>query len=305
MPITLPSLNRRDWLKRAAAAGVGSLATAHAADIPEQLWVLFSDPHIDAEETTIAREVCVAENLKRCVNQALKIGQKPFGVIVNGDCALNDGKTEDYATFARLMEPLTGNSVQVHCTLGNHDNRANFINAILPPGPPNAERQVPVQDKHVSVVSSAMMNWVLLDSLHEVNVTPGLIGDLQLGWLDRTLRGLPKKPTIVVAHHNPQGPLEGKKPTGLQDADALFSILSSHEKVKGYIHGHVHNWGLSKHAGTGLSILSLPPTGYTFNKERPSGWVIARASSKQIEFELRSLNPAHDEHRQKHVIEFA
>ncbi len=95
MPITLPPLNRRDWLKRAAAAGVGSLATARAADIPDQLWVLFSDPHIDAEETTIAREVCVAENLKRCVNQALKIGQKPFGVIVNGDCALNDGKTED------------------------------------------------------------------------------------------------------------------------------------------------------------------------------------------------------------------
>lgn len=306
MPITLPLPNRRDWLKQAVAASAGAFAARlPAADAPEQLWVLFSDTHIDQDDKTVAREVCMAENLTRCVNQVLKIGQKPFGVIVNGDCALLDGKQEDYATFVRLLEPLTGNSVQVHCTLGNHDHRTNFINAVLPPGPPNAERQVPVADKHVAVVSSALVNWVLLDSLHSVNITPGLLGDLQLGWIDRTLRNLPKKPTFVVAHHNPMlASMDEKKKGGcLQDSDALFKLLASHDKVKGYIHGHIHNWGRSKHETTGLPILSLPPVAYTFGKDRPAGWVLARATAERVEFELRSLNPAHDEHGQKHIIE--
>lgn len=307
MPITLPTPTRRDWLKTAAAAGFGAFAAdLPAIEIPEQMWVLFSDPHIAEDEKAIAREVCMADNLTRCVNQVLKTGQKPFGVIVNGDCALLDGKTEDYATFARLMEPLTGNSIQVHCTLGNHDHRTNFINAILPPGPPNVERQVPVADKHVSVVSSAIMNWVLLDSLHNVNMTPGVLGDTQLAWLDRTLRSLPNKPTLVVAHHNPITPDmdEKKKGGGLQDSDDLFKLLATHDKVKGYIHGHIHNWGRSKHPSTSLPILSLPPVAYTFAKDRPNGWVLVRASTDKAEFELRSLNPAHEQHGQKLVIQF-
>ena len=71
MPITLPILNRRDWLKHAM---VGTLAIhSQAAETPEQVWVLFSDPHIDADDKAVSREVCVAENLTRCVNQVLKI----------------------------------------------------------------------------------------------------------------------------------------------------------------------------------------------------------------------------------------
>lgn len=307
MPITLPTTStRRDWLKQATAAGFGALTASHlhAAEIPEQLWVLFSDPHIDQDEKRIARDVCMAENLTRCVNQVLKVGQKPFGVLVNGDLALLDGRPEDYTTFARLMEPLTGNSIQVHCTLGNHDQRTNFINAILPPGPPNAERPVAVQDKHVAAVASAVVNWVLLDSLDQVNQTPGMLGELQLGWLDRTLRGLAGKPTFVVAHHNPMLASMEKKTGCLQDSDTLFQMLATHEHVKGYIHGHIHNWGLSKHDKTGLPVLSLPPVAYAFGKDRPSGWVLARATTEKIEFELRSLNPAHDQHGQKHVIAF-
>jgi hypothetical protein len=32
--------------------------------------------------------------------------------------------------------------------------------------------------------------------------------------------------------------------------------------------------------------------------------VLVRATAEKAEFELRSLNPAHDEHGKKHVIEF-
>jgi hypothetical protein len=73
-----------------------------ALEIPEQIWVLFSDTHIAEDETLVARGACMAENLRRCANQVLKIGQKPFGLIVNGDCAYLEGISEDYVTFAAL-----------------------------------------------------------------------------------------------------------------------------------------------------------------------------------------------------------
>jgi Icc protein len=307
MPITFPPLSRRSFLQRGTAAAFGSLVSQlPALEIPEQLWVLFSDTHIAEDEALVARGACMAENLKRCVNQVLKIGQKPFGLIINGDCAYLDGKTEDYVTFGHCIQPLREQSIQVHCTLGNHDHRNNFLNAIIGPPPPNAERPMLVPDKHVASVSSALVNWILLDSLDLVNKTPGSLGETQLGWVERELRNLPNKPTFIVAHHNPQGPVpEGKQPTGLQDGDALFDLLASHEKVKGYIYGHTHTWLRTKHEKTGLALINLPPIAYVFDPKRPNGWVMARVSAERIEFELRSLNPAHDEHGQKHVIEFA
>ena len=49
---------------------------------------------------------------------------------------------------------------------------------------------------------------------------------------------------------------------------------------------------------------SASPVAYAFGEDRPSGWVLARDTTEKIEFELRSLNPAHDQHGQKHVIAF-
>ena len=307
MPITLPPLTRRDWLKRGTAAAFGTLAgQAPALDIPEQVWVLFSDTHIAADETATARGICMAENLRRCSNQVLKIGQKPFGLIVNGDCALADGQADDYATFLRCMQPLREQSIQIHCTLGNHDHRNNFLNVVIGPPPPNAERLMNVPDKHVATVTSAQVNWILLDSLDLVNKTPGLLGELQLTWIERELRNSPNKPTFIVAHHNPlQGSMpENKKGTCLQDSDALFDLLASYPKVQGYIYGHTHTWLKSKHEKTGLPLINLPPIAYTFDPKRPNGWVIVRIDSDRAEFELRALNPAHDQHREKQVIKF-
>lgn len=307
MPVSFPPLNRRDFLRQSAAAAIGALATPlPALDIPEQVWALFSDPHIAADETLNARGVCMAENLRRCANQVLKIGQKPFGLIINGDCAYLHGETEDYVTFARCIQPLREQSIQVHCTLGNHDHRTNFLNAIIGPPPPNAERPMNVPEKHVATVTSALVNWILLDSLEFVNKTPGRLGDAQLVWIERELRNTPEKPTFVVAHHNPQGAVPaGGKPSGLVDSDKLFDLLAAYPKVQGYIYGHTHVWQSGKESRTGLPMINLPPVAYTFSPKYPNGWVIARIDSDRAEFELRALNPAHEAHGQKHVIKFA
>lgn len=294
MPVSLPPLSRRRWLQAGLAAALAPRATAATVQDGE-FWALFSDTHIAADVALEARGAVMGENLRRCVNQVLKSGQKPFGVLVNGDCAYLDGQQADYDTFVRLIEPLRDSGVQVHCTLGNHDDRRNFIGAMTSPQDPR-----PVEGRHVEVLSSATMNWVLLDSLKEVNKTPGELGALQLGWLDRTLASCPARPTVVMAHHNPQAPLgEGQKPTGMMDADALFRVLGRHQKVKAFIYGHTHTWAHQRHEATGIHLVNLPPVAYVFSKEHPNGWVTARALPDKLVLELRALNPAHDRHGEK------
>lgn len=302
MPITLPPLTRRHWLKNSLAAGVAAFAprAAFAAETPSETWVLFSDTHIPADPKLEARGICMGDNLTRSINQVLALKQKPFGVLINGDCVYLKGLKEDYFTFVDLLTPLREASLPVHCTLGNHDDRKNFIGAMTGP-----EDVRPLEGRHVEVFSSASVNWVLLDSLEAVNSTPGVLGAAQLGWLDRTLRSLPDRPTFVMAHHNPQGPLaEGQKPTGLTDSDAMFKVLGAHKKVRAFIYGHTHTWAHTQHSETGIHLINLPPVAYVFNPDKPSGWVMARVTGGGMEFELRSLNPNHDQHRQKVVIPF-
>lgn len=296
MPVTLPPLNRRQWIKTTLAAALAP-ALGQAADVTKatESWVLFSDTHIPTDPKLEVREVVMANNLTRCVNQALKLGSKPYGVLVNGDCAYLEGQASDYATFVKLIQPLRDAGVAVHCTLGNHDDRKNFISALT-----SVQDERPLEGKHVSTVSTATMNWLLLDSLDQVNQTPGLLGDAQLGWLDRTLAKLPNRPTVVMAHHNPQQPVaEGKKHTGLQDSDAMFAVLGKHSKVKAFVYGHTHNWSHTRHEATGIHLVNLPPVAYVFGKERPNGWVLAQSNAEKIVFELRALNPAHEQHKEK------
>lgn len=295
MPITLPPISRRSWIKGSLAAALAPSWSKAVDAANAETWVLFSDTHIAADAKLEARGAVMAENLARCVNQVLKIGQKPFGVLLNGDVAYLDGQQQDYDTFLNLIAPLRENAIQVHCTLGNHDDRKHFIGAMTSPQDPR-----PVEGKHVELLSSATMNWVLLDTLLEVNKTPGELGPLQLGWLDRTLAASDEKPTVIMTHHNPQGPVpEGKKPSGLTDSDALFTVLAKHKKVKALIYGHTHTWEHKKHEATGIQLINLPPVAYVFGKERPNGWVIARATKEKLELELRALNPAHDQHGEK------
>jgi Icc protein len=297
MPVTLPALSRRRWLQGSLAALLAP--HVHAQEGDAETWILFSDTHIHADPAHEARGVNLTENLKRCVNQALKSRQKPYGVLVNGDIAFNKGLAGDYETFASCVAPLREAGVAVHCGLGNHDDRDTFLAAFTNPDEPR-----PVEGRHVTVIRSARVNWVLLDSLDRVNSTPGVLGSAQISWLDRTLAKLPERPTFVLAHHNPQGPVDdGHKANGLTDSDALFEVLRRHDKVRAYIYGHTHNWGHNKDE-RGLHLINLPPTAYTFDATRPNGWVVARAHADRMEFELRALNPAHDQHAQKVVVPY-
>lgn len=306
MPISLPAFTRRHLLRNAAATGLGLLAgdSLHAAgDSKSELWCLFSDTHIAEDQSTIAREVNVADHLKQAVREVLKVQEKEklFGLFVNGDLALKDGQPGDYATFVELMKPLRHNGIDVHLTLGNHDSREKFWEGCWE----LTENKKRLPLRHIDVITSAVVNWVLLDSLQETNSTPGHLGESQLSWLDRSLRDTPDRPTIIMVHHNPQGTVEsGKKATGLLDTEDFMRVVDRHPKVKAWIFGHTHTWEI-KSRKSGLHLINLPPVAYPFGKDQPQGWVSARVDHKGMTLELRSLNLAHPQHGEKKRLEWA
>lgn len=295
MPILLPQLARREFLKRAA------LATAALALAPQShaglfgkardknAFVFFSDCHVAADAALIHSDVNMADNLAACVRGLAVWPVKPAVVIVNGDLAFKSGLVGDYATFGKMIEPIRA-LAPIHLSLGNHDARDVFWNAF----PHDAKKPNAVPQKQATVFSSDRANWFLLDSLDHTESTPGEIGAAQFEWLNRELDLRPEKPAIIVCHHNLQTP---GSTAGLKDTAGLEEIFARHRQVKAYVFGHTHDWHTETHA-SGVQLINLPPTGYVFKAGRPNGWVRCTLARDGAEFELSCLDVNHPEHAQ-------
>jgi Icc protein len=299
MPLHLPQLTRREFLKRAALAGVGlglvelvppkSYAGLFGKSRDKNTFAFFSDPHIAADAALKHSDVNMADNLAACVRELAAWPVRPTTVIVNGDLAFQSGLPGDYGTFGKFIEPVRA-LAPLHLSLGNHDERENFWQAF----PHDMAKLKSVPQKQAAVFSSDRANWFLLDSLEASNTAPGELGTAQLDWLEYELAARPDKPAIIVGHHNLQAP---GGTTGLKDSAALEEIFARHRQVKAYIFGHTHNWHVEQHP-SGVQLVNLPPTGFVFKAGRPSGWVRTTLTRDGAEFELRSLDPQHPEHAQ-------
>jgi hypothetical protein len=295
MPITLPQLSRREFLKRAALAGAAvALAPQAYAGLfgksrDQHTFALFSDPHIAADAALKNSGVNMADNLAACVRELAAWPVKPAAVIVNGDLAFKFGLPEDYVTFGKLIEPVRA-LAPVHLSLGNHDERENFWKAF----PHDAAKLKSVPQRQAAIFTSNRANWFLLDSLDKTNSTPGQLGAAQLDWLDLALKARADKPAIIVGHHN-LNTVGGV--SGLTDSAALEELFTRRRQVKAFIFGHTHDWHVSQHP-SGVHLLNLPPTGYVFTRGRPFGWARATLARDGMEIELRSLDAKHPEHAQ-------
>ena len=295
MPVTLPQLSRRKFLQRAALAGAAAaLAPASYAGLfgksrDRHTFAFFSDTHIAADVSLKHGGVNMAESLAASVRELAAWPVNPAAVIVNGDLAFKNGLPVDYAAFGKLIEPLRA-LAPVHLSLGNHDAREIFRSAF----PHDTTKPSRTLHRQAVVFASERANWFLLDSLDLTDHTPGELGPDQLEWLNRELDLRPEKPAVLVSHHNLQTSGEA---TGLKDSAALVELFTRHRQVKAFIFGHTHNWHIETHA-SGVQLINLPPTGYVFKADRPSGWVRCTLTRDGAEFELRSLDAKHPEHAQ-------
>ena len=301
MPVTLPQLSRREFLKRAALAGaVTALAPSSYAGLfgksrDKHTFFFLSDTHIAGDTAQTYLNVNMTDHLAACSRELAAWPVRPAAVIVNGDLAFLTGQPEDYVQFAKDIAPVRA-LAPIHLSLGNHDERDNFWSAF----PHDAKKVKSVPQKQAVVFGSDLANWYMLDSLEITAKTPGLLGPAQLDWLAHELDARPAKPAIVVVHHNPQFPVPT---TGLLDSSALMEVLAPRRHVKALIFGHTHDWHIVQHE-SGVHLINLPPTSYPFKDGRPCGWVRASLAPDSMAMELRSLDTKHPEHAQVQTLKW-
>jgi 3',5'-cyclic-AMP phosphodiesterase len=294
MPIHLPAISRRQFLLRSLAGGAALALSpallAAARRIDPNSWALLSDIHVAADPSLVARGINMTDHFTCVSRELLALPKLPAGVFISGDCAHNSGKVIDYAQIADLLAPIRKGGMPVHLALGNHDNRERFWQAFEE----EKAAKRPLADRQVALLQTARANWFILDSLELTLSTPGLLGQEQLDWLAGALDANPKKPALVLLHHNP-GTMANV--SGLKDTEALFKIIRPRKQVKAYVFGHTHAWQVQQDP-SGIHLINLPPVAYVFRENDPAGWVHATVERKGIQLELRCVNPEHKSHGQ-------
>ena len=222
MPIHLPPISRRAFLRRALLAGAGlaltSTVSAAMRRTDANSWALLADTHIAADPTATKSKIVMAEHFKKVSQEIVGLPQRAGGVFVVGDCALSSGEPGEYTQLTGLLDPVRADGLSIHLALGNHDHRENFRAALAES---NSARRA-VADKQVALIESKFVNWFMLDSLEKTLHTPGSLGAEQLKWLAETLDANRNKPAVILVHHNPG---EDGKITGLKDIFALMEII--------------------------------------------------------------------------------
>src|SRR5260221_9001765 len=120
MPLYLPPISRREFVKRAVLAGASLMLApgVHAGIFgksrDKHLFALLSDTHVAADAAAESRGVNMAEHLAVVGHELVALPERPAAVLVNGDLAFKAGRPGDYATFGGLLAPIRASGSPVH-----------------------------------------------------------------------------------------------------------------------------------------------------------------------------------------------
>jgi 3',5'-cyclic AMP phosphodiesterase CpdA len=296
MPIELPPISRRRFLRSIVAAGAvaaswsalsrSSTLRAAEADVDEHLLALLSDIHLSADRSRMARGINMWDHLAQATREIVALPKRPVATLINGDCALARGLPDDYASVLASVQPLREAEIPVHLALGNHDHRSNFLAAIGD----DDDRQSGAGDRVVSRLRLAHADVYLLDSLDKVNEVPGRLGAEQLAWLAKSLDAEADRPAVIILHH-PTDLREVKDRGGLIDSEAFLDVVKPRRQVKALLYGHRHVWEARQEDG--LHLVHLPATAYLFRDIDVAGWVEARITRDSMTLKLHAITPNH------------
>lgn len=289
MPVSVQTASRRDFMRWSLAAGAAlALPRSVTAAVPSSAFdqfALLSDVHVSGGFFG-----SMGKRLSSAVEQVLSLPVRPQQVLVAGDCAYLTGTNRDYQEYVRRIQPLIDAGLPMHMTIGNHDDRDRFWEA-LPREQADANQKLRRQS---SIISTRNANWFLLDSLNKTNTSPGELGRDQLEWLSAELDARPYQPALVMLHHDP---VRKGKPGSLSDSEQLLAITRARRQVKAIFFGHTHVWDVAQDY-SGIHLVNLPATGYTLHMRSFIGWVSCQVYGAGAVLKVHTLDPKHGENGQ-------
>lgn len=285
MPITFSPIKRRQFLAGSFAAGLSAVffpknIFAQNIDIKQtnstDHWVFLSDTHVPSDPEKILRGQNPNKNYITVRDEILKLTDKPKGIIVTGDFALDIGTPEDYKQLVSLTAPYIDAGISVHVALGNHDRLNNFLDAFTQ----FKKEKSPVFNKYVTILETPNCNLFILDSLFEPEHVSGYLGYLQRQWLAKELDARKEKPALLFAHHNPGD---------IVDNQHFWYVVKPRKQVKAFFYGHTHVYQQS--ILDNVHLINLPALGYDFqNGKQPIGWIDSRIADNGIELTLHPID---------------
>jgi 3',5'-cyclic-AMP phosphodiesterase len=282
MPVSVQPVSRRGFLQWSLALGAavamprGVFAAAEPAPLCDDL-ALLSDVHVSGAFI----EGSMGKLLSIAVGQVLAMQQLPQKVLVAGDCAHLTGGGDDYREYVRRIQPLVDARLPLHMTMGNHDHRERFWEAL----PGELAEANAALGRQSMVLPGKYANWFLLDSLNKTNQDAGELGADQLEWLTAELDARADKPALVMLHHDP---IRNGKKGSLKDSDELLAIARPRRHVKALFFGHTHVWDVAQD-NSGIHLINLPATGYTLWGRSFLGWVSCRVYRDDATLKIHAL----------------
>jgi 3',5'-cyclic-AMP phosphodiesterase len=299
MPVHIPPITRRRFLASAAVTAAGLLtfrtpAQAAADEVDPDYFLLLADTHIDQNPNRLLRGINPAEHLDLTVKRIVELRPRPAAVIINGDAANIRGLPGEYGLLSWILRPLSEAGIPVHITLGNHDDRGPFYSILSKMKP---EEPI-LEGRHLSILETPRVYLFLLDTLDQVNNTPGLLGDRQLQWLNDALGQHTDKPVILFGHHHP----DAGTGRGLLDAERLLEVAHDHPQVKAYIFGHTHRWRLSRNQD--LHLVNQPAMAHVFSENQTSAYLHAHFEAERMRLKVDCIDRRHAWQGEKHTLTY-
>jgi len=191
-------------------------------------FIILSDTHVVAPGE-LSKSLDTGERLRLAIADINTHHADAAFCVLSGDL-VDHGDREAYVYLRELLQALT---VPLRLMVGNHDDRATFLDIF---------DDVAVDDAGFvqSVLDTPDGRMIFLDTV-EAGADDGILCNQRLAWLRARLDEARQQPVCLFLHHPPCNigmPVDVLK---LRNPEALLDVLGSHPDIRYLFAGHVHH----------------------------------------------------------------
>ncbi|HDR0619356.1 3',5'-cyclic-AMP phosphodiesterase [Pasteurella multocida] len=228
--------------------------------------IQITDPHLFKDEHGELLGINTFQSFSQ-VLQEIKASRFDYDLVLATGDLVQDSSREGYLHFCEQVKSL---EKTVFWIPGNHDFQPKMFEIL------NQDQGNLNPKKHILLGNSWQI--LMLDS-QVFGVPHGELSQYQIDWLVAKLKDYPERYTLIVLHHH-------ILPThstwldqhNLRNAHELAYALAPFNKVKGILHGHIHqeidaNWQGYRVMATPATCIQFKPDHNTFTLDSVQpGW---------------------------------